>query len=196
MLDRVFQMIRQTVTDPKEGAETVLALGLPRGTLWLGMGLVVVLTVIMYRAGLMIAPRTPGVTPQLPDSPFMLAIMIWGLLALSAYCLYFIGRAFGGTGKFEEALSLVIWLQVVLLAFQVIQLLLMTVSPVLAVFLGAAVFLLSIWIFVNFISVLHGFRSLAMVFVGLLISGFGVMVGLSILLAILALFFGVEVPNV
>ena len=40
-------MARDTVSNPREGAETVLALGLPRQALWLAFALVVVLSMLL-----------------------------------------------------------------------------------------------------------------------------------------------------
>jgi hypothetical protein len=52
--------------------------------------------------------------------------------------------------------------------------------------------LLFLWLLTNFTAVLHGFSSLFMVFLMILVSGFGIAFGLSLILTLI----GVTVPVV
>jgi hypothetical protein len=56
---------------------------------------------------------------------------------------------------------------------------------------GIAALALFLWLFVNFVAVLHGFPSLLLVFVGIVVSAFAVVFGLSLILALI----GVTVPG-
>ena len=111
------------------------------------------------------------------------------------FCTYYIGRAFGGTGTLGGALRMVIWWQGFLAILQALQLVLVIASPLLAGLVGLVGGLYSLWVYVCFVSVLHGFASRGQVFLGILASLFGVAFGLILLSSILAAFLGLEVQN-
>ena len=90
---------------------------------------------------------------------------------------------FGGEGRFEDALLLTIWIEVVLLVVQLGQVVLSFVSPQLAGIVGLAAIVLFLWLTVRFTKTLHGFDSAFKVFLGLIGTAFVVGFALSFLAA-------------
>jgi hypothetical protein len=97
-----------------------------------------------------------------------------------------VGRAFGGTGSFPDALLIVVWLQCLTLVLQVVQLVVNLISPALAGIIGLGGFVLFLWLMTSFIAELHGFRSRGLVFVGMVVSAFaaGLLIGVVVILLI------------
>lgn len=197
MIAHLLKMVQFSIQSPKEGAEMVLSAKPSREILWSMLVLVVALTVILAQVMTYIAPPPPEAQDLMPfrSSPVMFALVMWGLLVLMVFCTHYIGQMFGGQGALDDSLMVVIWLQSILLVIQVVQIFLALLSPIVAGLFGLAFGLLSIWIFVNFVAVVHGFKNLALVLVGIVVSMFGVVFGLSILFVFIAILFGVDLPN-
>jgi hypothetical protein len=66
------------------------------------------------------------------NSPIVLGLVMAGFLFITIHAVHRIGGFFGGTGSFEEAALLVIWLQFILICVQVIQIVTLFVLPPLA----------------------------------------------------------------
>jgi len=191
------QLLRLTLSDPRDGARAVAKIDVSREALWSALTVIVALSVIGARIMSYMMPisQEQAVGMPIAVSPIMFALIMWGLLVLTVFCVHYIGRAFGGQGYFNTSLKLVIWLQTILLLAQGLQILLGTVSLPLAGLLGLGFSLYSIWLFVNFVAVAHGFENRGTVLLGVVLSLFGVIFGLSLLFALIALLFGVEMPN-
>ncbi|NJR43059.1 MAG: hypothetical protein HC767_10775 [Akkermansiaceae bacterium] len=89
----------------------------------------------------------------------------------------------------NDALLVVVWLQVLMLGLQLLQVLLLLISPVLAAVVGLAGIVLFLWLLTNFVAELHGFQSLLAVFGAIVLTGFAVA---FLFVFILAMFFGPE----
>ena len=105
-------------------------------------------------------------------------------LALTVILIHRVGRAFDGHGTFADALLVVVWLQLLMLALQVLQLIATLVAPPFAGIIGLAGFAVFLWLMTAFIAELHGFRSRARVFLGLVLTGLGTgfVLGIAIVL--------------
>jgi hypothetical protein len=191
-LGHLLRMARDTVSNPREGAETVLSLGLPRQALWLAFALVIVLSMLMGDILYLFAgvPTDGPLTGPLGGSPVVMGLLQAGFLYLMTHAITQIGRMFGGTGRFEEALTLVVWLQFIFLCVQVVQLLALLVIPPVAGLITLLALGLFLWLLVNFIAALHGFTSLGMVFVATILSAFTILFLLSLVLTMLGVTFG------
>ncbi len=187
-------LIGLSLKKPELAARGVLNVGLDRNNLWLALAFVAVASVILTHLTFMMLGITQNAA--LPTSPFALALVLWGGLVLIVFCTHYLGRAFGGTGEMEASLTSVVWVQVVMLALQVVQMALFLVSPLFAQLFGIGSAMLGMWIFMHFIKEVHGFTSLGNVFVGAIVSMIGVVIGLSILLSIIAAILGWEIQNV
>jgi hypothetical protein len=193
-LGNLLRLARDTVSNPQEGAATVLSYAPARQALWLMFALVIVLSLLMREVvGLIIVLPTDGpIMGPLQNSPVILGLLMAGLLFVTIHAVHRIGVFFGGTGSLEEATLLVIWLQFILVCLQVIQLATLFVLPPLAGLITILAIALYIWLLVNFIAVLHGFTSLGMVFVATLLSAFALLFAFSLVLSILG--FAVAAP--
>jgi len=191
-LQTLLPMVWRTITNPREGAEEVLALGVPRQALWTILLLVLVLSIILGQITTLLVATAAGVTVQGPlANPMVTGVLQLVLLVVAIYAIHFIGRSMGGKGSVDEAILLVAWLQFVMVCIQVVQTALMLVLPPLASIVGIVGLVLFMWLLTNFIAVIHGFRSLGQVFVMILLSMFVMAFILSILLTL----FGVTVPG-
>jgi hypothetical protein len=190
-MGNLLRMARDTVSNPREGAETVLALGLPRQALWLAFALVVVLSMFLGDLLYLLAglPGDGALTGPLAGSPIVAGLLQGAFLFLMAHAVTHIGRMFGGMGRFEEALALVVWLQFIFICVQVLQLVAVLVVPPMAAIITILAVGLFFWLLVNFIATLHGFTSLGMVFVMTILSGFTILFVLSLILTLLGVTF-------
>jgi hypothetical protein len=191
-LQSILAMAWRTITNPREGAEEVLALGVPRQALWTLLMLVVVLSIILGQITTLLLTHAAGVVMTgLLSNPLVTGIVQLVLLLATIFAIYFIGRGFGGTGRLDECILLMAWLQFIMVCIQVVQTFFMLFVPPVASLLGIVGLVLFMWLLTNFVAVIHGFRSLAQVFVMILVSMFALAFALSILLAI----FGVAAPG-
>lgn len=193
----LFFLLGETFREPKEAMRRIMAMDLPANVPWMILIIIVCLSVLMSKLAMAMVPAEEVVGPSpFPDSPLLLAIVMWLGIVIVVLCTHYIGRAFGGTGTFEDSLRAGIWFQTVMVALQVAQLVVFIISPVFAVLLGYAVLCFGIWIMVNFIAAIHGFTSNGHVLLGLIVSVFGVAFGLSLLITLFSVLFGLDFRNV
>jgi hypothetical protein len=187
----LIRALRLSVERPKDGARQILNLGLTTGEAWAGLLLMATLSTLTAEFVNAIAPF-PDDEPLLTAvfaSPFVLAVLQLTGMGCVAVMVHVIGRLAGGKGRFAEALVLVGWLQVILLALQFLQLVTLLVLPPLVGPLSLVGLALIGWLMTNFIAELHGFRSLLKVF----LAGLAAFAAFSFLLAlVLVLVFGVK----
>jgi len=193
MFSFLVQLVGQTLRRPKHAAETVLGFNLDRGSLWSALGLVSVVSVLFTEFTMLFVP-TEMVADQgpFPSSPLLLGLVIWGLLVLSVFITHYVGRAFDGQGQLDQSLKTVIWMQIVLLGLQVVQIGLFVISPVIAILFGWIGALYVFYVFLEFVRILHGFQSLGMVFAGAIVSLIGLMFGIALAIGLIAAVFGLE----
>lgn len=182
----LLDMVRQTVSDPSAGAETILRLGLPRAALWLVFSLMIVLSMILgVLVMLVLGPPEDG--PLTGQSPVVLGLLQGAFMFLGVHAITHIGRIFGGTGGFDGALALVSWLQFIFIALQVVQLALAVIAPPLAGIVSLLAIAMFFWLLSHFITVLHGFSSVGQVFLMTLLSFVGILFTLSLVLTVLGI---------
>lgn len=164
---QMIRLLMRGAMTPREGAETVLALGIPRAALWPLAGLSAVAFAVVVFVFVQLIPQEQL---QMPDGsagrfdivpiPFATGILIANIAY--GWLVSLLGRQIGGTGRFEEALLLVIYLQfLIVLLFFASLLLLVIGASTFAFLLMIAGALYSIWLNVVFVDVMHGFRSLS-----------------------------------
>lgn len=189
-LGTLLNLVLESIRNPREGAATVLNFAPSRDVLLQLLALVVVLSVLFGQAGVVILGgglSDGALTGPIALSPLTAAFVQFGLLVMLVISIHSIGRAFGGTGSFEETLLLVTWLQFVLLCLQLVQLLALILMPPLGGLIGLISIGIFLWLLVNFVAVIHNFRSLGLVFAGVLISAFAIVFALSLILSMLGL---------
>jgi hypothetical protein len=183
----LMQAARLTVLAPREAARRIIAMQIPASTGWLGMALAVVLSALLSVISAKVSPyEVEPAYAALFASPLRLAMLQGLLLLLSLAMIMGLGRAFGGKGRLSDALVLMAWLEAVLILIQAAQMVLLLISPQIAVLLGLASFAIFLWVLAVFIAELHGFAS-GMKVLGMIILSFFV---LSFVMAL----FGVGLP--
>jgi hypothetical protein len=188
-LGTLLRLARDTVSNPREGAATVLSFAPARQALWLMFALVVVISLILGEIVALLTdfPTDGPMTSPFQQSPMMMGLVQAAFLFLTIHAVHRIGRFFGGTGSLEESALLVIWLQFIFICIQVVQIAALVVIPPVAGLITILAIALFFWLLVNFIAVLHGFTSLGLVFVATLLTAFGLLVVLSMILSALGL---------
>jgi hypothetical protein len=191
LTDQMVALARQTLDDPRAGVRALLALGVPLPARTVGLLLVSVLSALLVHLGFLILPATDDPIAQfMSQSPFRSAVIQWVILAATVLAIYRIGRAFGGRGTLADSLLVVVWLQVIMLGVQVIQLLVLIVFAPLAGLVNLAGLVLFFWLFTSFIAEIHGFASRWAVLAGVIGAGFAVAFALVVVISML---FGPEV---
>ncbi len=168
-------LLRQTLTEPRAAARRLLALDLPLGTVWIVFALVMVLGMILGLAMQLIFPVPREILDQAPllrlqSQPLLAGSIQAGFLSAVAWVMAALGRRFGGGARFDQTLLLVAWMEFVLLVVQVIQILATLIVPPVATLIGFAGFGLFFLLLTTFTAEANGFRSLAAVFMGVLVS--------------------------
>ncbi len=116
-------------------------------------------------------------------SPIMVGFLQICLAAASVYALHWGGRAFGGQGDLDSAISLLAWMAFVLNSISLLQIVVWLILPFLAGLIGLFSGVLIFVLLTCFCAELHGFRSLFMTFIGIVFSIFAILFGFSLLLA-------------
>ena len=108
-------------------------------------------------------------------SPVIFAMMVAGGLLATVYVLVWIGKLLGGTGGFNDMLTLLIWLQVLRALAQVVLLVLLVSMPVVATFFVLFVAVATLWIFINFVQVGLGLASIGQAVAVVIANGLGIL---------------------
>jgi hypothetical protein len=178
LADRIISLARLTLEDPRQGARQLLALDVPLPARTAGLLLMAVISALLMQIGFMLLPPADDrLTAFMMASPLRTAVIQWLILATSVLMIHRVGRAWGGTGSLPDALLIVVWLQVIMLAVQVVQLVALVIAPPLAGLVNIAGMAIFFWLICSFIAELHGFASRLKVLAGVL--------GTSFLLALL-----------
>jgi hypothetical protein len=175
MLSDIFKMVLSTLKDPREGASNILAFAPTRQMLWFSMIVVVIISILMSEIANYMLPVVPDNTIiVVMDIPLLAAGILMFMMVVMIYCTHYIGQACGGNGRLDESFSVVIWLQSIMISLQLLQLLIIPFFPNLAVVFGLFGGVVFFWLYINFVTVLHGFNSLGKVTVGVIFSIVGV----------------------
>lgn len=179
---------RETLSTPRAGTRRLLAMDVPMEARWLGLLLVTVLAVLVTRASLLLMPpgAEPGFLAILAD-PFVGVPAQALSLVVAAAAIAGIGRAFGGRGGFADALLVILWIEFLMTVAQVAELAVMLAVPPIGAILAFAVLAWFLWVIVNAIAELHGFRNLVLVSLGLVGGFVAVVVTLAVLLSALGI---------
>lgn len=192
---RLVDLARLTVQDPQQAARVLLAEGVPLKARTAGLLLVAILSALL--ASLQVGGRESldPFSALMLASPIRAAVFQWLFLAVTVFLVYRVGRAFGGHGRFADALLVVVWLQLIMLGFQVLQMVILPLSPNFAGLIGLVSFGLYLWLLTVFIAELHGFVSRGMVFLVMVLTA---MAAGFFLAVVMILFLGPEalIPNV
>lgn len=186
--DDLLGLARLTLRNPAQAVRVLQSLDLPMAVRWMGLIVIVSLSSILASLAMRIFPVLTESSLNLPDlSPISRAGLQLGGMVLSAWLVAGIGRAFGGRGDFPDALLILVWLECLMLAVQALQIVVMLLFPLFGSMLGIAALLAMVWLSVQMIKELHGFRNAALVFLGMMGAGLLTLIVLSVLAGALGL---------
>lgn len=171
-------LVRQTFRNPEDAARWLIAQNWPMQARWMALVTAVSISGVLAYLSVQLFPIPEGETPILPlgQQPLVLAGMQLFAIIVGAGLMAGVGRMFGGHGRFEDALLLAVWIEVMLLIVQVLQIVFTLILPPLAGMLGILAIALFLWLTVQFTKALHGFTSapkiLLVMFATLMVMGF------------------------
>jgi hypothetical protein len=182
---RIAALARLSLRNPRAAARALFAEDIPLAARSAGLTLIAVLSAILLFPSFALLPPEDFLSSFLAQSPVQTAVVQWLALLLSVVLIHQVGRAFGGQGNLADAMLVVVWLQLLMLGVQVAQLLALIVAPPISGLIGLVGFIGFTWLMVNFIAELHGFRSLGLVFGGIILTFIAAAFVLAILLGLI-----------
>lgn len=192
MASSFLTLIRESVAEPQEFADRLLA-ARPRTQVVLEAAVLLSILDALVLSALAGGGATTLPTPngEIQLSPFAHAGVLLASLLLSASALQVGGQLLKGRGRYAEALLLVVWLEVLALAVQVVTVLISLALPPLAGIVGLFGFAVLLWCLLHFARALHGFSGLGKAAGALVLGAVLVILASSLLLAA----FGFGVPT-
>ncbi|TBN43857.1 YIP1 family protein [Paracoccus subflavus] len=168
-------LIGLSFRDPAQAARTLIGQNWPIQARWMALLASVSVSAILtwIAASLFSTPPATGTDGvMLVQQPIALAVTQMGAIVLAAGLMSGAGRLFGGTGTFMDALLLTVWIEILLLLVQILQLGVALILPGMAGLLGIAAIVLFLWLTVQFTKALHGFQNGLKVALGLIATVF------------------------
>jgi hypothetical protein len=158
------QLVIDSILRPRAAARRVLGLELAPDALFQAAAAITCIGIVLgYLAMRMSGGAVDPVSAAVLQAPLLGATLQFGMMAVIAFLTFRIGRVFGGRGDFWGAAAVVVWLNAVTLAIQVVQLAALATVPPLAGLIAIATLFWLLWAFSNFVAELHGFASPVMV---------------------------------
>ncbi len=170
----IAELLCLTFRDARAAARRIMALDLPDSGVWLAYATVVVMGLAATVLSLAMIPVDPAIADANPvmylaGHPYVAALFQGGFLVVLAAGIAFVGRRFGGIARFRDGLLLVSWMEFVMICIQAVQLVLVLILPPVAMLTGIAAFALFFWLLTAFTAEANGFRSLPVVFLGIIV---------------------------
>ena len=160
-----------TLRDPAEAARHLMARNPGRDVLWMVFFLTIILaTMVQLTSDTLVPVDDPAMQTLVLSAPQYLATAAAALM-LSIATFFYVGRFLGGDASFDDIMILVIWLQLLQVAAQLLSLLIMIIAPDLAFPLVLATILLSLYITAHFLDQAHRFGSLGRSVLVMFLSG-------------------------
>ncbi len=186
MRQRTGALARLTLSDPRAAARELMQDRAAQARAIELAGLVVIAGVAFsWLLSVLLPGPTVAILDTMLSKPLLYALIQFMLLMISVLAIFMVGRLFGGTGSFEQTLLLSVWLQFYMLVVQVAAAGVVLLVPGLAGLLNIAIMIYFVWLTVNFIAELHGFRSLWKILAGLLGTAFALAILASLILSLL-----------
>lgn len=187
-------LIKLTLRNPLIAWQQLRRLPLTTGDAWSLVLATAALSALLSWLGAQLLPGSAegaGVLATLAREPMAMAGVQVASATLAAFLLAEVGRIFGGTGKFGDALLAIGWVEAVLITLQALQLVLTVVLPPLGALVGLATLLIAAYLIVAMTMAVHGFRNPFFVVLGI----FGTVMLTSLLMSMLAATLGL-IPGV
>jgi hypothetical protein len=182
------RLIGDTFLRPRAAARDVLRLDFGAATVVEAAIAVTCVNVVLGYVGLLLAggPVDP-VSNAVLRAPLAGALLEFAVMIAVALLTFRVGRGFGGKGGVTGALTIVVWLNAVMLFVQAAQLAALVLAPPLATLIAVAALVWLLWAFTGFVTELHEFESPAMVLGVVVLTMIVIVFGLTLLAAILGI---------
>ena len=176
-------LIGRTLVDPASVAQFIMQRSYDRGTLWMGVILVSILSVMLLMAVGLVVP----IVLPLGFTPTLYGMVMGCVLIVLSMSLYLTGQMLGGTSTFPHAFALIIWLEMTALCLRAAQALASIISPTIAGLLSVVSAMLLLRVFVVFVNETHGFNNLPRAAATIFIAIFGIAFGFGFFMAIIGI---------
>lgn len=196
MIGNLYQLIGLSLRDPDAALATLRRMRIGTRESWFAIMLTAAVNAIVSHVvtrGLP-TPEAALATVRLAtiaSQPMLMALAQLISAALFAVAIVVVGRLFGGRGSFTTALLATAWIEVAMVAVQILQLFATIAVPPLGPLLSLLTFALFFVLAVQMIRAVHGFRNPLLVALGML----GTMLAAGFVLNMIALSFGI-VPGI
>lgn len=182
------KLVRDSFVSPREVARLLIGLEIQPGVLLQAAAAISALSVVFGFLALELGPGdVDQVSAAIITTPFLGAIIQFCVIYLVALLTARIGGLFGGTGGFPASLTLVVWLNTMMLLIQAVQIALLLLVPPLAGIVALAAIVWVLWAFANFVTELHAFENPFFVLGGVILSIIVLFFGFAMILAVLGL---------
>jgi hypothetical protein len=182
------QLVIDSLMRPRAAARRVIGLGLAPAQLLQAAVMVTCVGMLLgYVALHMSTGNVDAVSAAVLADPLIGAAAQLAVMAVVVVLTVRVGRLFGGSGGFWDALALVIWLNAMMVLIQAGQVVMLAIVPPLAALLAIATLFWAVWAYANFVAELHGFRNPMLVLGAVVITAIVLFFGTAMLLAILGI---------
>ncbi len=187
MIGRIVDLIGVSVRDPDAAVAALKGMGIGPRESWRAIFLAASVGAILSWLVMRTLPGAEAGLDRLTLQPIVMALLQVGAAALFATLVDRVGRMFGGTGRFDDALLVTAWLEIAMLFVQVPQILFSMAVPAVGGILSMLSFALYFVLAVQLIRAVHGFRNPLLVALGIVGTVFVAAFALSLLAASLGI---------
>ncbi|MFV0492707.1 MAG: YIP1 family protein [Pseudorhodobacter sp.] len=189
----IMGLVQETVITPRLAARRIMAMGLGADFAWMALFLMAVGSAFLTHLSFALSPAPmQEMLGGLMASPIRTAIVQGMVMVVSVFLVHRMGLIHSTRkASFAEAILLVTWLQFVLLCAQLLQIVALLILPPLSDVIGLAGLVVFFWVLANFVTELHGYRSVFLSFLAV----FALLVLMGVLLAILLTIFVGPIPG-
>lgn len=147
-------LLAETPRSPRDVAEKLLNLGIPRSVAWQAIVALSAISAILTWASLQFVPL-PSSYPDFASQPLPNFVVEAGGTILFVHVLAWVGRLMGGQGRVDDLLVVITWLVLVRMLIKAVGVLLLAAMPPVAGFFLLAAGLFSFWLLLNFVAAGH-----------------------------------------
>lgn len=181
-------LVAASISEPARVARVLIDRAFPREVLWLGLILVVILSVIFGELVTLLAGATPSFQPM------VLVLLVSSVLVLTVFVLHFAGRAMGGAGEFGDTLTVIVWTQFLGTLASAVVLVISLLSVELASMANLVAFGLIFWVSLHALNEANQFASLWRAFGLVVFASFGTAFGIIVIMTIIFMLVPGAVP--
>ena len=173
-------LLMKTVYAPAEAARFIAALKVPSETGWVAMLLGAIVNTFAYSLNLALFPIPADFPLPVVESPIQYLILTFSMSVMFVFTFFWIGQILGGKARLSTLVLMMAWLMLVYGLANFFLLFLIVLVPFLGSITSFVVLFYSLWILLVFLKIAHGFPNMGKSVVTIVLSLFGMLVGLSI----------------